>query len=158
MAYGFCPICGAPGSQRERRPNGNDRCAKGHEYPSASAVSEEGLPHALEFTSIMAGLGDALAHARDVKGPLAIAVCDHSKAEDLAHLIGFTDDPSDQGVRVIPFAASALAYCGRGTRLFRGIVSVPPRPGTAISRDAFDQWIERSIAPYTAPNAPRIVL
>lgn len=158
MAYGFCPICGAPGSQRERRPHGNDRCEKGHEYPSASAVNEDGLPPSLAFTSIMAGLQDAQAFAGDVKGPLVFAVCDHAKAEDLAHLIGFTDDPSDQGVRVIPFAASALAYCGRGTRTFRGIISIPPRPGMAISREAFDQWIERSIVPYTAPNAPRIVL
>lgn len=36
--YGNCPICGAPGAMRERRLNGNDRCAKGHEYPSSSAV------------------------------------------------------------------------------------------------------------------------
>lgn len=37
-AYGFCPKCGAPGIMRERRPNGNDRCANGHEYPSREAV------------------------------------------------------------------------------------------------------------------------
>lgn len=36
--YGWCPICGAPGKSRERRPNGNDRCEKGHVYPSASAA------------------------------------------------------------------------------------------------------------------------
>ena len=33
--YGFCPECGAPGVSRERRPNGDDRCANGHIYPSA---------------------------------------------------------------------------------------------------------------------------
>ncbi len=27
--YGFCPICGADGIDRERRPNGNDRCSAG---------------------------------------------------------------------------------------------------------------------------------
>lgn len=36
-AYGYCPICGRPGKQRERRPNGNDHCEDGHIYPSASA-------------------------------------------------------------------------------------------------------------------------
>lgn len=36
-AYGFCPQCGAPGVMRERRHDGNDRCEKGHEYPSRSA-------------------------------------------------------------------------------------------------------------------------
>lgn len=36
--YGRCPHCGAPGIQRERRPNGNDTCANGHVYPSSAAV------------------------------------------------------------------------------------------------------------------------
>lgn len=36
--YGLCPICGFPGYSRERRPDGNDRCMKGHEYPSAMAI------------------------------------------------------------------------------------------------------------------------
>jgi hypothetical protein len=35
--YGFCPHCGAPGSLRERRPNGNDHCENGHTYPSNDA-------------------------------------------------------------------------------------------------------------------------
>ncbi len=37
--YGYCPRCGAPGIARERRPDGNDRCAKGHDYPSAEALA-----------------------------------------------------------------------------------------------------------------------
>jgi DNA-directed RNA polymerase subunit RPC12/RpoP len=32
--YGYCPQCGAKGVMRERRPNGNDKCANGHTYPS----------------------------------------------------------------------------------------------------------------------------
>ncbi len=40
-AYGFCPQCGAEGVQRERRPNGDDKCAKGHKYPSKSAIYKE---------------------------------------------------------------------------------------------------------------------
>lgn len=39
--YGYCPICGAPGVMRERRPNGDDRCANGHTYPSKDAVMEQ---------------------------------------------------------------------------------------------------------------------
>ena len=36
--YGYCPVCGAPASLRERRWDGNDQCENGHEYPSRSAV------------------------------------------------------------------------------------------------------------------------
>ena len=32
--YGYCPECGAKGVMRERRPNGNDKCANGNTYPS----------------------------------------------------------------------------------------------------------------------------
>ncbi len=35
--YGFCPICGSKGVSRERRLNGDDRCAQGHRYPSSTA-------------------------------------------------------------------------------------------------------------------------
>jgi hypothetical protein len=38
--YGKCPICGAFAVSRERRPNGMDKCARGHVYPSREAVSE----------------------------------------------------------------------------------------------------------------------
>lgn len=39
--YGTCPKCGAHGVQRERRPNGNDKCERGCTYPSRSAVKDE---------------------------------------------------------------------------------------------------------------------
>ena len=35
--YGYCPICTAPGKERERRANGDDRCENGHTYPSRDA-------------------------------------------------------------------------------------------------------------------------
>jgi len=48
--YGFCPVCGADGVSRERRPDGNDRCSAGHTYPSRRAVhvrnTERPLPGA----------------------------------------------------------------------------------------------------------------
>lgn len=37
-AYDFCPICGAPGVERERRPDGFDTCDMGHRYPSRSRL------------------------------------------------------------------------------------------------------------------------
>jgi hypothetical protein len=36
--YGYCPECGAKGVMRERRPNGTDKCANGHTYPSNTAA------------------------------------------------------------------------------------------------------------------------
>lgn len=36
-SYGYCPECGRPGVQRERRPEGNDQCEAGHTYPSRFA-------------------------------------------------------------------------------------------------------------------------
>lgn len=38
--YGYCPVCGNPGVDRERRLNGNDRCSLGHCYPSADALRQ----------------------------------------------------------------------------------------------------------------------
>ena len=37
-AYGYCPHCRSEGISRERRPNGNDTCKKGHVYPSSARV------------------------------------------------------------------------------------------------------------------------
>jgi hypothetical protein len=39
-SYGFCPKCGAAGQCRERRMNGDDKCASGHTYPSRESLSE----------------------------------------------------------------------------------------------------------------------
>ncbi len=36
--YGFCPMCGAKGIERERCLNGNDHCEQGHVYPSKMAA------------------------------------------------------------------------------------------------------------------------
>lgn len=38
--YGYCPVCGQPGISRERRLDGDDRCASGHAYPSRLSVGE----------------------------------------------------------------------------------------------------------------------
>ena len=36
--YGYCPECGEKGVMRERRLNGNDKCANGHTYPSSKST------------------------------------------------------------------------------------------------------------------------
>jgi len=38
-AYGYCPKCGAEGTARERRPDGNDICANGHIYKSRNSIT-----------------------------------------------------------------------------------------------------------------------
>ena len=40
--YGHCPVCGAKGITRERRPGGDDRCANGHTYKSIHATTPPG--------------------------------------------------------------------------------------------------------------------
>lgn len=42
--YGFCPVCGAKGKTRERRPNGDDTCESGHKYPSSTALQSPPTP------------------------------------------------------------------------------------------------------------------
>ncbi len=45
VLYGYCPYCAAPGVERERRPNGNDKCEAGHTYPSSLAVAKKRGEH-----------------------------------------------------------------------------------------------------------------
>lgn len=41
--YGLCPICAAKGVSRQRRPDGDDKCARGHTYPSRDALVQAAL-------------------------------------------------------------------------------------------------------------------
>jgi hypothetical protein len=36
--YGYCPICGEQGIDRERRIGGDDSCKNNHVYPSSKAM------------------------------------------------------------------------------------------------------------------------
>ncbi len=74
--YGVCPQCGSICSTRERRPNGNDTCVKGHVYPSRDAVSvDKGqLSSPGWLPDLLAALGwqggtvhDALAEVRKLR-------------------------------------------------------------------------------------------
>lgn len=38
--YDYCPECGARGVRRERRPDGNDECERGHVYKSVKSLKE----------------------------------------------------------------------------------------------------------------------
>jgi hypothetical protein len=70
--YGYCPVCGAAGKMRERRPNGNDVCSAGHSYPSSSALNSpitNGKPQPgaralkdTEYALVMDGPMEALAN------------------------------------------------------------------------------------------------
>jgi hypothetical protein len=39
MKFGYCPHCGAPGVNRERRPDGYDTCKDGHKYLTRHALT-----------------------------------------------------------------------------------------------------------------------
>ena len=86
--YGFCPVCRAPGVERERRLGGNDRCANGCMYPSRSAVYLEPSPAVIMDNELVeirarhdrhAALGPALRMTRVI---LAQAVDDRGRLLD----------------------------------------------------------------------------
>lgn len=52
--YGYCPTCSYPGQLRERRPNGNDTCENGHNYPSRDSLPE---PKELTLNETLTALG-----------------------------------------------------------------------------------------------------
>lgn len=54
--YGFCPTCGAGGVTRERRPNGNDNCERGHTYPSKDALNKPIINQVLQVSNLVQGL------------------------------------------------------------------------------------------------------
>lgn len=120
-----------------------------------------------DFKAISQGLGEAVVMAGagvtslflsvpEHYGAVAIAVDSHLTAEVLNDVFRRLGNPQHEGVRVIPFAASALAYCGPGARLFSALIVVPPR--SAIPAAQFESWVAQAIVPYLAPNAPRINL
>lgn len=91
------------------------------------------------------------------RGAVVFAVTDETTARNLAEVLDLPFQPGDEGVRVMPFGASALAYSPPGSHLFRALVIVRPSGGP-ISPAVFDHWVNTAIAPYMAPQAPRIIL
>lgn len=49
--YGNCPKCGSKGVSRERRPNGNDKCANGHVYLSSEAIVKK--PNISKYAAVI---------------------------------------------------------------------------------------------------------
>lgn len=138
-----------------------------------------GLEPSADFNRIQAGLQDALAIASGEvpmraevvetptasylrlspapQGPVVVAVASHSIAEALGPILRGLGNPQHQGVVVIPFAASALAYAGPDANLFSALVVMVPRSGP-ITPVQFEGWVQQALVPYLAPNAPRLNL
>lgn len=72
--YGFCPQCGAPGHTRERRPGGNDTCAGGCTYPSASAVQ-----YRMDWLLPVGKRKSALIELDDLRGLVKTNSCDPNR-------------------------------------------------------------------------------
>ncbi|AXQ68606.1 hypothetical protein HOU00_gp067 [Caulobacter phage CcrPW] len=158
MAYGYCPNCGGMVVSRTRGgPNAKDTCINGHVNPSRMSLasppkaSAETLSPAQWTQGLQALVPDMFL------GPLAIAVSSQHEADALRDMLNGAKGPNDQGIMVIPFGGSVLSFSPGGTALLRGYVSIPPNGGP-ITRQAFEAWIEKAIAPYLAPNASRLVL
>lgn len=89
MSYGYCPHCGAPGKNRERRINGNDTCENGHVYPSKSSLKEppvQGITfgHYKKFVVKGIEMDPDTRRERNLLGGMGLAgeageVCDHLK-------------------------------------------------------------------------------
>lgn len=156
-AYGYCPTCGMPGSTRQRRPNGDDTCVNNHTYPSKEALLVQPLGERLAAMYPPIPQLPVTATPSPSFGPLAIAVSSQHEADALREMLNGAKGPNDQGIMVIPFGGSVLSFSPGGTALLRGYVSIPPNGGP-ITRQAFEAWIEKAIAPYLAPNASRLVL
>lgn len=81
MNYGYCPECGAPGVERERRPFGFTTCKNGHKHPHYS------------FKADLKGEGDAKFNiylVRLKKTKLAVLVIAHG-SEDALRLINHSN-------------------------------------------------------------------
>lgn len=155
MSYGWCPRCGGKAVQRARNPIGPTTCENGHSFPHRETLNAE--PTA-EILAVLNGAKPVPTPASaDRKGALVYAVSTHAAADALTPLLTAFPDPHTDGVRVIPFGASALAYCGRDARLFRGLVVIRPRDA-AVDVKAFERWVHAAIRPYLAPGAPTVTL
>ena len=72
--YGLCPICGAPGKTRERRPDGNDTCENGCVYKSKNAwygpakreIRRTPMQGAIQLLGPGAGMGGGMAYFFDM--------------------------------------------------------------------------------------------
>lgn len=153
---GYCPVCGQEGKTRERRPGGNDRCLNGHLYPTHLRFLEPPTQAQMDAYKL-GGFTRPLSLHPEREGALVYLVASHAQADALTPLVTKFPSGDNDGVRVIPYGASALTYVGRRHEYFRAMVVIPPRPDDLVTREAFDDWV-RTIQPFTAPDAPMVIL
>ncbi|USN15543.1 hypothetical protein KIKIMORA_04250 [Brevundimonas phage vB_BpoS-Kikimora] len=155
---GYCPHCGDDGMSRERRPDGNDTCRKGHTYPTSHRYLHEPTQDQLDAYAL-GRRTQALPALGTPRGALVYCVPSRQAAEDLYPLVASPDAvPGDDGVRVIPYPATAIPYTGRGYHGFRGLVVIRPQPADGITTSEYDAWVRHSVQPYLAPDAPTVIL
>lgn len=135
-----------------------DTCVNGHIHASREALREPKVGSSVAMQSPAQWTEELQALEPHLfLGPLAIAVSSQHEADALREMLNGAKGHNDQGIMVIPFGGSVLSFSPGGTALLRGYVSIPPNGGP-ITRQAFEAWIEKAIAPYLAPNASRLVL
>lgn len=178
MSYGWCRVCGGEAVSRARNPIGPTTCENGHSFPHAETLNKK--PTAEEIIFYKTGINPisvqefvaektaaaaaTLGDIADADGPaerlgaLVYAVANQSAAAKLSKLVVAYPQPDTEGVRVIPFGASALAYCGRSARLFRGIVVITPREDDEVTVEDFKAWVRSALIPYLAPGAELVAL
>ena len=86
--YGYCPICGAHGQTRERRPDGYDRCTCGHLYRSCEALPIPPTPDECVYFRHYGVRHPTLVRRIEA---LAVSVPTVVQAEDRIHRIGQTE-------------------------------------------------------------------
>jgi len=86
--YGYCPICGAHGQTRERRPDGYDRCTCGHLYRSCEALPIPPTPDECVYFRHYGVRHPTLVRRNEA---LAVSVPTVVQAEDRIHRIGQTE-------------------------------------------------------------------
>ena len=154
---GYCPVCGDDGYTRERRPGGNDKCANGHVYPTHLRFIHQPTQEQLDAYKL-GGFTRPIGTKPFRVGALVFAVASHARAEALIPLVTSFPQPEHDGVRVIPFGDSARTFVSRRSQEFRALVVIGPRDDDAVSAADFEAWVQFSIRPYLAPDAPVVFL
>jgi len=120
--YGYCPKCGAPGVQRERRLNGNDKCTKGHVYPSKDALpappraEKPPKPQVIAYVCTMDGCPPCKRMERDIPRELVPAgwrvVVDKGSESPKASQV-FISKRLPKGVRVRAYPTTIIFRDGK---------------------------------------------
>lgn len=121
-SYGYCPECGMPGVERERRPDGNDRCSRGHVYPSRNATH----PHPMTDKPDAGGKQTNLQRLRSVGDGLIGLGNAHGydcldAADEITLLRARASSSSSKRIEELEKALAAIPSDGQLTTLLRQI-------------------------------------